>query len=57
MANGRCREVVLQVKLLLKEDVSHTPFATNFVVTLTISKTFLSMHLLNEDNDGLVDLF
>lgn len=57
MANGRCREVVLQVKLLLKENVSHTPFATNFVVTLTISKTFLSMHLLNEDNDGLMELF
>jgi hypothetical protein len=44
MVDGRCRKVVLQVKLLLKEEVSHTPFATYFVVALTISKTFIFMH-------------
>jgi len=41
---------------LFEEEVSYTPFVTNFVIDLIKSKTFLFVHLLIEDGDGLVEL-
>jgi hypothetical protein len=56
VANGRCKKVILQVSLLFEEEVSHTPFVTNFAIDLIKSKTFLFVNLLIEDGDGLVEL-
>jgi len=56
VVNGRCKEVVLQIKFLLEEEVSRTPFITNFVITLAASKMILLVHLLIEDEDSLVEL-
>jgi hypothetical protein len=41
---------------LFEEEVSHTPFVTNFAIDLIKSKTFLFVNLLIEDGDGLVEL-
>jgi hypothetical protein len=40
---------------LLEEEISHTPSVTNFTIDLTKSKTFLFVHLLSEDGEGLVE--
>jgi hypothetical protein len=42
---------------LLKEDISHTPSITNFAITLAASKVFMFVHLLNEDEDSVMELF
>jgi hypothetical protein len=34
----------------------HAPYVTNFAIDLIKSKTFLFVHLLIEDGDGLVEL-
>jgi hypothetical protein len=56
MAEGHSREVFEQVKSLVEEEVSHTPWATTLTITLDASKTFLLEHLLNEDGQGLVEV-
>jgi hypothetical protein len=54
--NGRCRELVPQVNSLFHEEVSHSPSITNSIITLAASKTFISMHLLYEDDDNPMEL-
>ncbi len=41
---------------MFEEEVSHTPYVTNFAIDLIKSKTFLFVHLLIEDGDGMVEL-
>jgi hypothetical protein len=56
VVNGRCKELVPQVKLLFHAEVSHSPSVTNFIITLVANKTFISMHLLYEDGDDPTEL-
>jgi hypothetical protein len=56
VVNGRCKELVPQVKLLFHEEVLHSPSITNYKITLATSKIFMSMHLLYEDGDNPVEL-
>jgi hypothetical protein len=56
VVNGRCRELVPQLKLLFHEEVSHSPSITNFIITLAASKTFIFMHLLYKDGDNPMEL-
>jgi hypothetical protein len=39
------------------EKVCRTPIATTLAIALSMSKTFLSRHLFNEDEEGLVEVF
>ncbi len=56
MVEGRFKEVVEQVKSLIKEEVFCTPRVTTLVIVLATSKTFLLEHLLNKDRKGLVEV-
>ncbi len=40
---------------MFEEEISCTPFVTNFAIDLIKSKTFLFVHLLNEDGVDLVE--
>jgi hypothetical protein len=57
VVEGRSREVLDQVKSLVKEDMSCTPRVIVLTIVLTSSKTFLSEHLLNKDGEGPVEFF
>jgi hypothetical protein len=52
MAEGCSREV----KSLVEEEVSRTLGAITLTIALATSKTFLCMHLLNKDGEGLVEV-
>jgi len=56
VVEGRFKEVVEQVKSLIKEEVLRTPKVTTLVIVLATSKTFILEHLLNKDGEGLVEV-
>jgi hypothetical protein len=56
VVKGHSREIVVQVKSLVKEKMSHTPWATPSTIVLVASNFFLSKHLLNEDGKGLMEV-
>jgi hypothetical protein len=57
MAEGCSKEALYQVKSLFEEEVFHILRATVSAITLATSKIFLSEHLLNEDGEGLMEVF
>ncbi len=46
-----------QVKSLIEGKAFRTLGVTMSTIALVVSKTFLSKHLLNEDGQGLVEVF
>jgi hypothetical protein len=56
VAKGHYKEVMEQVKALVKEEVFYTLVVTMSAIVLVINKIFLSKHLLNEDGEGLVEV-
>jgi hypothetical protein len=52
VVDGRCKEVINQVKALVHEKVSCTLSITSSTIALATSKMNLSQHLLNEDGEG-----
>jgi len=56
MTNSYFREVVEQVKSLVKEEVFCTPWATQLAIALVVSRSFFFEHLLNKDGEGLVEV-
>ncbi len=54
--NGKRREFVDNTRRLIVEEVDHTPNVKIFAISLSISKTFLARHLLNDCNNGIVEL-
>jgi hypothetical protein len=57
MVEGRSWETLYQVKSLVKEEMFHTSKAIVSAIALVTSKTFLFKHLLNKDEEGLVEVF
>ncbi len=41
---------------MLVEEICHMPISTTLAITLSISKTFLSRHLFNDDGEGHVEV-
>jgi len=56
VAKDRSKEIVVQVKSLVKEKMSHTPWATLSAIVLVVSKNFLFKHLSNEDGEGPMEV-
>jgi hypothetical protein len=56
VVDGKCREFVDETKRLIVEQVNDTPDVKIFAISLGDSKTFLAMHLLDDNGDGIVDL-
>jgi len=56
MVESHFKEVFKQVKSLVKDKVSCTPWATTSTIVLVANKTFLSKPLLNEDGKRLVEI-
>jgi hypothetical protein len=54
--NGKRMEFVDNTRRLIVEEVDHTPNAKISAISLSISKTFLAGHLLNDCNNGIVEL-
>ncbi len=53
--NGKCREFVDNTRRLIIEEVDHTPNAKISAISLSVSKTFLARHLLNDCNNGIME--
>jgi hypothetical protein len=56
VVDGNCREYVNKIIRLIVKEVDHTPDAKISVILLGASKTFLTMHLLDDSGDGIVEL-
>jgi hypothetical protein len=54
---GMCRKFFQEMKNMVADEVCHMTIATSLTIVLFISKTFLSCHLFNEDEEGHVELF
>jgi hypothetical protein len=51
VGDGKCREVVEEMKMLIEEEVNQAPDAKTFAISLNTSKYFLAKHLFT-DNIG-----
>ncbi len=56
MVDGKCREFVNETKRLVIEQVDRTLDVKIFAISLGDSKTFLAMHSLDDNGDGIVNL-
>ncbi len=56
VANDKCRESFQEMKNIVANKFYCTPIATTTIIVLSTNKTFLSCHLFNEDEQGLVEL-
>jgi hypothetical protein len=56
MADGKCKESMDETKRLIVEEVNHMFDAKIYVISLGATKTFLPMHLLDDNGDGIVEL-
>jgi hypothetical protein len=57
IVGGKCRERLEETKRLIVEEVICTPDVKTSVISLSVNKTFLARHLLNDYNNGIVELF
>jgi hypothetical protein len=55
MADGKCREFVDKIRRLIKEE-DLTPNAKISTISLSASKNFLAIHLLDDNGDGIMEL-
>ncbi len=56
VADGKCRESMNEIIRLIIEEVDRTPDVKISVISLGASKTFLTMHLLDDSGNGIVEL-
>lgn len=56
VAHGKCWKITCQIKDMVRKEVNQTPNTNAFVITLASNKTFLFKHLLNDDNEGHIEL-
>jgi hypothetical protein len=57
VADGKCCESIEETISLIVEEVDRTPDAKIFLISLIVNKTFLANYLLDDSNDGIVELF
>jgi hypothetical protein len=56
VAKGMCREALEEIKVLVEGQVSCTPNAKIFAITLNASRAFLARHLFNENGEGPLEI-
>ncbi len=54
--DGKCKESLEETRRLIVEEVDCTLNVNMFVIFLSADKTFLARHLLNDYNNGKVEL-
>ncbi len=57
IVDGKCQEFMDETRRLIEEEVDCTPNAKIFVISLSANKTFLARHLLDDCNNGTMELF
>ncbi len=57
VTNGKCWEVVKEIRRLIIEKVDRMPNAKIFLMSLSASKTFLVNYLLDYSSDSTMELF
>ncbi len=57
VANGRCREAMDENKKLIEKEVNRMPNAKISTISLITSKSFLTKHLFNDNNDNNCEVF
>jgi hypothetical protein len=55
--DGKCWEFVKETRRLNIEELDCTPNAKIFVISFSVSKTFLANYLFNDSSNGIVELF
>jgi hypothetical protein len=53
--DGMCRASFQDMKNMVVNEVYHTSTITSLTIALSMSKTFLSRHLFNEDGKGSME--
>jgi hypothetical protein len=48
---------VKETRMLIVEEVDHTPYAKIYLISLDASKTFLVNYFLDDSSDGIMELF
>jgi hypothetical protein len=56
MVDGNCKESVDENKRLIAEEVDPTFDVKISIISLSVNKTFLTMHMFNNSVDGFMDL-
>jgi hypothetical protein len=56
IVDGKCQKSIKETRRLIVEEVDCTLDAKIFAISLNASKTFLVNYLLNDYNDGIVEL-
>jgi hypothetical protein len=56
MVDGKCREFVDKTIRLIAKEVDHTLDAKISTILLSVSNTFLAMHLLDDNGHGTLEL-
>jgi hypothetical protein len=56
VANGKCQMSIKETKRLIVEEVDRTPNAKIFTISFNANKTILVNYLLNDSNDGIMEL-
>ncbi len=56
VANGKCKETMGETKRRIIEDIDRTHDAKIFVISMSVNKTFLARHLLDDSGDDRVEL-
>ncbi len=56
IANGKYRESLEETRRLIVEEVNHMPDAKMSIISLNVSKTFLVKHMLDDCNNGKMEL-
>jgi hypothetical protein len=56
MVHGKCRVFMDETRRLITKEVDPTPDVNIFVISLSVSKTFLTTYIFNDSGDGLMNI-
>ncbi len=53
--DGKCWESIKETRRLIAEEVDCMPNAMFYMISLNVSKTFLTSYLFDDSNDGIME--
>jgi hypothetical protein len=56
VADGKCWESIKETRRLIVEEVDCMLNTKFFMISLNVNKTFLASYLLDDSNDGILEL-
>jgi hypothetical protein len=56
VVNGNCKETMDEIERWIIEHIDCTHDAKIFAISMSVNKTFLPKHLLDDSGDGIMEL-